>query len=142
MLMGENSRTVAERVDERMKEINKTLPEGVIARTVYNRTTLVDATIETVTENLVLGALLVMIVLFVFLGNFRAAVIAAMVIPLSMLFTISGMAGSKISANLMSLGALDFGIIIDGAVVIVGSPNTLAHSEKLRLVVITTLVCS
>ncbi|MBP6343289.1 MAG: CusA/CzcA family heavy metal efflux RND transporter [Candidatus Omnitrophica bacterium] len=146
MLMGENSRTVAERVDERMKEINKTLPEGVIARTVYNRTTLVDATIETVTENLVLGALLVMIVLFVFLGNFRAAVIAAMVIPLSMLFTISGMAGSKISANLMSLGALDFGIIIDGAVVIVENcirrfseeqhrlKRSLTEGEKLELV--------
>jgi cobalt-zinc-cadmium resistance protein CzcA len=119
MLMGENSRTVSHHVSEKMKEINKTLPEGVITKTVYDRTTLVDATIETVKENLLLGALFVIVVLFLFLGNIRAALITAAVIPLSMLFTITGMVSSKVSANLMSLGALDFGIIIDGAVVIV-----------------------
>lgn len=119
MLMGENSRTVSEAVNHKMKDINKTLPEGVKARTVYNRTTLVDATIETVKENLLLGALFVIVVLFLFLGNIRAALITAAVIPLSMLFTITGMVTNKVSANLMSLGALDFGIIIDGAVVIV-----------------------
>ena len=119
MLMGENSRVVSHAVDQRMKEINKTLPEGVEAKTVYNRTNLVDATIDTVKENLFLGALLVIVVLFIFLGNIRAAIITAAVIPLSMLFTLSGMVSNKVSANLMSLGALDFGIIIDGAVVIV-----------------------
>ncbi len=119
MLMGENSRTVSEHVAEKMEAINKTLPEGIVARTVYDRTTLVDATIETVKENLLIGALLVIVVLFLFLGNIRAAVITAMVIHLSMLFTITGMVKNHVSANLMSLGALDFGIIIDGAVVIV-----------------------
>ncbi len=119
MLMGENSRTVSAHVDARMKEINRTLPEGVIAKTVYNRTTLVDATIETVKDNLLLGALFVIVVLFLFLGNIRAALITAAVIPLSMLFTITGMVNYKVSANLMRIGALHFGIIIDGAVVIV-----------------------
>lgn len=119
MLMGENSRTVSQAVDRKMQEINKTLPEGVTARTVYDRTKLVDATVSTVKENLLLGALLVIAVLFVFLGNIRAALITAAVIPLSMLFTVTGMVTNKVSANLMSLGALDFGIIIDGAVVIV-----------------------
>lgn len=133
MLMGENSRTVSEHVDEKMKEINKTLPEGVVAKTVYNRTTLVDATIETVKENLFLGALFVVIVLFIFLGNIRAALITAAVIPLSMLFTITGMVGNKVSANLMSLGALDFGIIIDGAVVIVENCIRRFAEEQHRL---------
>lgn len=133
MLMGENSRTVSERVDEQMKEINKTLPEGVIAKTVYNRTTLVDATIETVKENLLVGALLVIVVLFLFLGNIRAAIITAMVIPLSMLFTITGMVKNHVSANLMSLGALDFGIIIDGAVVIVENCIRRFAEEQHRL---------
>ncbi len=119
MLMGENSRWVAQEVDKKMKEINRTLPEGVSAKTLYNRMDLVDATVETVRENLLLGILLVIIVLFLFLGNVRAAIITALVIPFSMLFTISGMVGNKLSANLMSLGALDFGIIIDGAIVIV-----------------------
>ncbi len=146
MLIGQNSRTVSELVDEKMKEINKTLPEGVIARTVYNRTNLVDATIETVKENLILGALLVIVILFIFLGNIRAALITAMVIPLSMLFTITGMVHKGISANLMSLGALDFGIIIDGAVVIVENcirrlgeeqhrhKRRLTESERLEIV--------
>ena len=119
MLMGENSRTVAHRVHDRMAEVGRTLPEGVTASTVYNRTNLVDATIQTVQKNLLEGAVLVVVILFVLLGNFRAALIAAAIIPLSMLFTITGMVTNKVSANLMSLGALDFGIIIDGAVIIV-----------------------
>ncbi|STX55742.1 HelA protein [Legionella beliardensis] len=125
MLMGENSRTVSERVAEKMKEINKSLPEGVEAVTVYNRTLLVNATIETVKNNLLEGALLVCAILFLFLGNIRAALITAMVIPLSMLMTITGMVTNKISANLMSLGALDFGLIVDGAVIIV--ENCIKH---------------
>ncbi len=119
MLMGENSRTVAERVAKRLKEINRTLPEGVTAKPVYSRTKLVDQTIHTVKKNLFEGAVLVVVILFLFLGNIRAALITALVIPLSMLFAVSGMVANKISANLMSLGAIDFGIIVDGAVVIV-----------------------
>ncbi|MDB5815705.1 MAG: czcA3, partial [Rhodocyclales bacterium] len=119
MLVGQNSRTVSSAVDKKMKEINRTLPRGVYAATVYNRTVLVDKAIGTVTRNLVEGAVLVVAVLFLFLGNMRAALITALVIPLSMLFTFSGMVTKGVSANLMSLGALDFGIIIDGAVVIV-----------------------
>lgn len=125
MLLGENSRTVSERVAAKMKEINKSLPEGVEAVTVYNRTLLVNATIETVKKNLLEGALLVCVILFLFLGNIRAALITAMVIPLSMLMTITGMVTNKISANLMSLGALDFGLIVDGAVIIV--ENCIKH---------------
>jgi len=117
--MGENSRVVAQRVAARMEDVNRTLPPGVIAKTVYDRTVLVDATIATVRENLMLGALLVVVVLFVFLGNVRAALITACVIPLSMLFTITGMVEWGVSGNLLSLGALDFGIIVDGAVIIV-----------------------
>lgn len=119
MLMGENSRVVSQRVEAKMEEINRTLPEGVRAKTVYDRTTLVDATLETVRDNLVLGALLVISVLFFFLGNVRAAVITACAIPLSMLFAVSGMVERGVSGNLLSLGALDFGIIVDGAVVMV-----------------------
>ena len=119
MLMGENSRVVAQRVAAKMVDVNRTLPPGVVAKTIYDRTSLVDATIETVRDNLMLGALLVIVVLFVFLGNLRAALITACVIPLSMLFTITGMVESGVSGNLLSLGALDFGIIVDGAVIIV-----------------------
>jgi cobalt-zinc-cadmium resistance protein CzcA len=119
MLMGENSRTVSRRVHDRMKDVARTLPDGVTATTVYNRTDLVDATIDTVKRNLLEGAVLVIVILFALLGNFRAALIAAAVIPLSMLFTATGMVTNKVSANLMSLGALDFGIIVDGAVIIV-----------------------
>ncbi|MGQ3890170.1 efflux RND transporter permease subunit [Legionella sp. CNM-1927-20] len=119
MLMGENSRTVSERVANKLLAINKTLPPGVEAKPVYNRTTLVNATINTVKNNLLEGALLVCAVLFLFLGNVRAALITAFVIPLSMLLTITGMVTNQISANLMSLGALDFGLIVDGAVIIV-----------------------
>jgi len=133
MLMGENSRTVARAVDKQMKAINKTLPAGVKAVTVYDRTVLVDKAIKTVQKNLVEGAALVIAVLFAFLGNFRAALITAMVIPLSMLFTFSGMVRYGISANLMSLGALDFGIIIDGAVVIIeNAVRRLAHAQEHR----------
>ena len=119
MLMGENSRTVSQRVAAKMEEVNRTLPEGLSAHVVYNRTNLVDATIATVTKNLLEGALLVIIVLFLFLGNIRAAIITALVIPLSMLFTITGMVTNGVSGNLLSLGALDFGLIVDGAVIIV-----------------------
>lgn len=119
MLMGENSRAVSERVHKKMQEINQTLPKGIVANTVYNRTNLVDATIETVKKNLLEGAILVVVVLFLLLGNIRAALLTAMIIPLSMLFTITGMVETRISGNLMSLGALDFGIIVDGAVIIV-----------------------
>ena len=133
MLMGENSRTVSEHVAKKMVEINKTLPQGVVAKTVYDRTTLVDATIETVKENLLLGALFVIVILFLFLGNIRAAFITAMIIPLSMLFTITGMVSNKVSANLMSLGALDFGIIIDGAIVIVENCIRRMSEEQHRL---------
>ena len=119
MLIGENSRAVAQRADARLKEVNASLPEGVSARAVYNRTDLVDRTIATVEKNLLEGALLVIAVLFLLLGNIRAALITAAVIPLAMLMTISGMVQNKISGNLMSLGALDFGLIVDGAVIIV-----------------------
>ncbi len=119
MLIGENSRTVSRAVDNKLQEINRTLPVGVVANTVYDRTILIDKAIQTVKKNLVEGAILVIAILFLFLGNIRAALITAMVIPLSMLFTFTGMISNKVSANLMSLGALDFGIIIDGAVVIV-----------------------
>jgi len=119
MLIGENSRDVSVRVHEKMAEINKSLPEGIVAKTVYNRTDLVNAAVETVRKNLLEGALLVIVILFLLLGNIRAALITALVIPLSMLFTITGMVSSKISGNLMSLGALDFGLIVDGAVIIV-----------------------
>ncbi|MEI7479984.1 MAG: CusA/CzcA family heavy metal efflux RND transporter, partial [Actinomycetes bacterium] len=119
MLIGENSREVATRVEERMKEVNSSLPKGVIAHTVYDRTDLVNATIATVKTNLFEGAVLVVAVLLLLLGNLRAALITACVIPLSMLFTITGMVSTRMSGNLMSLGALDFGIIVDGAVILV-----------------------
>lgn len=130
MLIGENSRSVAAAVDKKMKEINLTLPKGIVADTVYDRTVLVDKAISTVKKNLMEGALLVIAILFLFLGNIRAAIITAMVIPLAMLFTFTGMVGNKVSANLMSLGALDFGIIIDGAVVIVENCiRRLSHAQ-------------
>lgn len=118
MLIGANSRTVSLAVAEKLEEINKTLPPDVYAKTTLNRTKLVDATIATVSKNLSEGALLVILVLFVMLGNFRAACITALVIPLAMLITSIGMLKTKISGNLMSLGALDFGLIVDGAVII------------------------
>jgi cobalt-zinc-cadmium resistance protein CzcA len=133
MLIGENSRAVAKRVDEKIKEINRTLPAGVVAMTVYDRSKLVDSTIATVRQNLVEGASLVVLVLFLLFGNFRAALIAAAIIPLAMLFTISGMVQGKISGNLMSLGALDFGIIVDGAVIIVENCVRCLAAEQQRL---------
>jgi heavy metal efflux system protein len=130
MLIGENSRDVSKAVDAKLQQVNKTLPAGVIAKTVYDRTVLVDKAIATVKKNLFEGAVLVVVILFAFLGNFRAALITAMVIPLAMLFTFTGMVTQKVSANLMSLGALDFGIIIDGAVVIVENcVRRLAHAQ-------------
>ena len=119
MLIGENSRSVARRVAEELEQINTSLPEGVVAQALYDRTDLVDKTIETVRTNLLEGALLVIVVLFLLLGNFRAALITAFVIPITMLATITGMVEAGVSANLMSLGALDFGLIVDGAVIIV-----------------------
>ncbi len=119
MLLGENSRTVSMRVAERLKEINRTLPAGVTAEPVYDRTDLVRKTIATVQKNLFEGALLVTVVLLVMLGHVRAALLTALVIPLSMLMLITGMVESRVSANLMSLGALDFGLIVDGSVIIV-----------------------
>ncbi|MCX5873797.1 MAG: CusA/CzcA family heavy metal efflux RND transporter [Deltaproteobacteria bacterium] len=146
MLMGENSRIVAQRAEKKLEEINRTLPEGVSAKAVYNRTTLVDKTINTVRTSLTEGAILVIAILFIFLGNIRAALITASVIPLSMLFTATGMVANKLSANLMSLGAIDFGIIVDGAVVIVENcarklteaqqlqKNPLTRKERIHLI--------
>jgi len=125
MLVGGNSRTVAAAADEKLREINRTLPPGIRAQTVLNRTQLVDATIHTVASNLLVGATLVIIVLLLLLGNVRAALITALVIPVTMLITVMGMLQLKISANLMSLGALDFGLIVDGAVII--AENSLRH---------------
>ena len=119
MLTGENSRIVAKRVDERIKEVQSKLPSGIVLRTVYDRSALVDRTIGTVEGNLLEGAVLVVVVLLVLLGNWRAALIVASAIPLAFLFAITGMVQGRLSGNLMSLGAIDFGLIIDGAVVIV-----------------------
>ena len=125
MLIGGNSRQVAAAVDARMKVIARSLPPSVEAKTVLDRTQLVDATVRTVAKNLAEGALLVVVVLFLLLGNIRAAIITALVIPVAMLMTMTGMVQWKISANLMSLGALDFGLIVDGAVII--AENSLRH---------------
>jgi cobalt-zinc-cadmium resistance protein CzcA len=130
MLAGENSRIVAQRVAEKITEIGPTLPEGVEIITVYNRMSLVDKTIRTVEKNLFEGAIFVIAVLFFMLGNWRAALIVSAAIPLSFLFAITGMAQSKLSGNLMSLGAVDFGLIIDGAVVMVENIiRHLAHKQ-------------
>ena len=139
MLIGENSRIVAQAAADKLVEINRSLPEGVIATPVYDRITLVDKTIQTVASNLVEGAILVIAVLFLFLGNIRAALITALIIPLSMLFTFSGMVANDVGANLMSLGALDFGIIVDGTIVII--ENCMRHlaKEQARLGRILTL---
>lgn len=119
MLVGSNSRSVAQAAAAKLQDANASLPEGVIATAVYNRTGLVERTMQTISKNLVEGALLVIVVLFLLLGNFRAALITAAVIPLAMLFTITGMVRGGVSGNLMSLGALDFGLIVDGAVIII-----------------------
>ncbi|MGH8077321.1 MAG: efflux RND transporter permease subunit, partial [Lysobacter sp.] len=133
MLMGENSRSVSQRVAAKLEEVNRTLPQGVVAKTVYDRTTLVDKTIATVATNLLEGAALVVAVLLGLLGNWRAALLTAAVIPLSMLFLITGMVENKVSANLMSLGALDFGLIVDGAVIIVENCLRRLAIEQRRL---------
>lgn len=125
MLIGGNSRTVSTAVDLKMQEVRKGLPPGIEIQTVLDRTLLVDATVKTVAKNLGEGALLVIVVLFILLGNLRAAFITALVIPIAMLITASGMLAGRISANLMSLGALDFGLIVDGAVII--AENSLRH---------------
>jgi heavy metal efflux system protein len=131
MLVGGNSRAVAAAADAKLNEINRTLPPGIRAQAVLNRTQLVDATIYTVATNLLEGAALVVLVLLLLLGNVRAAVITALVIPVTMLITAMGMLQLKISANLMSLGALDFGLIVDGAVII--AENSLRHlAERQR----------
>jgi cobalt-zinc-cadmium resistance protein CzcA len=119
MLIGENSRIVSRRVAEKLDEIRRQLPEGVRALTVYNRTDLVEKTVGTVQKNLLEGAVLVVVVLFLMLGNLRAALLTALVIPVSLLMTFTGMVGAGVSGNLMSLGALDFGLIVDGSVIIV-----------------------
>lgn len=144
MLIGENSRTVAKAVAQRLEEINDTLPSGITATAVYDRTGLVEKTLVTVQTNLTEGALLVIAVLFVFLGNIRAAILTALVIPVVMLMTITGMVQSRVSANLMSLGALDFGLIVDGAVIIVEnclrrlsqSGASATHSLKERIAIV------
>jgi cobalt-zinc-cadmium resistance protein CzcA len=150
MLVGENSRTVSLAVANRLNDIKSSLPKGVIVESVYDRTTLVDKAMATVEKNLIEGALLVIAVLFLLLGNFRAALITAAVIPLAMLITITGMVKAGVSANLMSLGALDFGLIVDGAVIIVenairrlaqaqhGNTGKLALKERLNLVFLAT----
>ncbi|MCO5129175.1 MAG: CusA/CzcA family heavy metal efflux RND transporter [Xanthobacteraceae bacterium] len=136
LLIGENSRAVAQKVSTKLNDIAKSLPEGVVARAVYDRSDLVEATIRTVRNNLIEGAVLVVAVLFLILGNFRAALVTACVIPLSMAMTVTGMVETRVSANLMSLGAIDFGIIVDGAVIIVENCLRLlaaAQHEKGRL---------
>ena len=130
MLIGSNSRDVAQASATRLVEAGKSLPPGVVANAVYDRTGLVDRTIATVSRNLLEGALLVIVVLFLLLGNFRAALITAAVIPLAMLFTLTGMVRSGVSGNLMSLGALDFGLIVDGAVIII--ENCLRRFAELQ----------
>ena len=133
MLVGENSRVVALAVAKKLEQIKLSLPKGIIVESVYDRTTLVDKAMYTVQKNLIEGALLVILVLFLLLGNVRAALITAAVIPLAMLATISGMVKTGVSANLMSLGALDFGLIVDGAVIIVeNSIRRLSNAQKLH----------
>lgn len=142
MLVGENSRTVASNVGKKLAEINASLPEGIVATAAYDRTGLVEKTLSTVTTNLVEGALLVIVILFLMLGNIRAAILTALVIPLAMLMTFTGMVQTRVSANLMSLGALDFGLLVDGAIIIVENclrrlsqqTGPLALKERLQLV--------
>jgi cobalt-zinc-cadmium resistance protein CzcA len=129
MLTGENSRVVARRVAEKIAEIQKTLPPDVRIETLYNRADVVDATLATVLHNLITGAGLVIVVLLALLGNLRAAVVTALTIPFSLLFTFLLMKGRGISGNLMSLGALDFGIIVDCAVIVVDNCVRLVHEK-------------
>jgi cobalt-zinc-cadmium resistance protein CzcA len=133
MLIGENSRTVSQAVAARLEQVNSSLPAGLVAKPVYDRTSLVDRTIATVQKNLLEGAVLVIAVLFLLLGNVRAALITAAVIPLSMLLAVSGMVARGVSGNLMSLGALDFGLIVDGAVIIIENCLRRFGEEQHRL---------
>jgi cobalt-zinc-cadmium resistance protein CzcA len=133
MLIGENSREVSRRVAAKLETINSSLPPGVVAEPVYDRSVLVEKTIATVRTNLLEGALLVIAVLFALLGNVRAALLTALVIPLAMLFTVTGMVANRVSGNLMSLGALDFGLIVDGAVIIVENCLRRIGAEQARL---------
>ncbi|TDF36335.1 CusA/CzcA family heavy metal efflux RND transporter [Alteromonadaceae bacterium M269] len=131
MLIGENSQKVAKAVGEKLVEINKSLPQGIVATPVYDRTTLVDKTLETVKTNLIEGAVFVIVILFLLLGNFRAALLTAAVIPVAMLMTVTGMVQAGVSANLMSLGALDFGLLVDGAIIIVENcMRRLGHATQ------------
>jgi len=131
MLVGENAREVSLAVAEKLAQVQSSLPKGIMLTAVYDRTTLVDKAIATVQKNLVEGALLVIVVLLLLLGNVRAALITAAVIPLTMLATITGMVQAGVSANLMSLGALDFGLIVDGAVIIVeNATRRLAQAQS------------
>ncbi|QDK44657.1 CusA/CzcA family heavy metal efflux RND transporter [Bdellovibrio sp. ZAP7] len=130
MLLGENSRTVATRVKDKVDEIKKTLPPGIVMTTVYNRSDLVNATLGTVEHNLILGATLVIVILFLLIGNIRAAVITAITIPLSLLATFLIMKPLGISGNLMSLGALDFGIIVDGTVILIDNCVRYVHERS------------
>ena len=133
MLMGENSQEVAQRVAKKLEIVNDSLPDGVHATPVYDRTSLVERTIKTVEKNLVEGAILVIVILFLLLGNLRAALITALVIPVAMLMTITGMVENRVSGNLMSLGALDFGLIVDGAVIIIENCLRRFGMEQHRL---------
>ena len=130
MLLGENSRAVADRVKESLSNIQKTLPAGVTIEPLYDRKDLVNRTIHTVTKNLIEGGLLVVAVLLLLLGSFRAGLIVSLAIPLSMLVAFTGMVQAKISGNLMSLGAIDFGLIVDGSVVIVENILRRLHHRK------------
>ena len=131
MLIGENSQKVAKAVGEKLVEINKSLPQGIVATPVYDRTTLVNKTLETVKTNLIEGAVFVIVILFLLLGNFRAALLTAAVIPVAMLMTVTGMVQAGVSANLMSLGALDFGLLVDGAIIIVENcMRRLGHAAQ------------
>ena len=131
MLVGENSQSVSQAVAMKLQEVEQSLPKGIKVEAVYDRTTLVDKAISTVQNNLVEGAMLVIVVLFLLLGNVRAALITAAVIPLAMLATITGMVQTGVSANLMSLGALDFGLIVDGAVIIMENAiRRLAEAQR------------
>jgi cobalt-zinc-cadmium resistance protein CzcA len=130
MLIGANSRVVSAAVDKKIKQVTKTLPKDIEVRTILNRALLVDATIKTVAKNLLEGAALVILVLFLMLGDFRAALVTATVIPVTMLCLAIGMYVGKISANLMSLGALDFGLIADGAIIVAeNSLRRLSESQ-------------
>ena len=150
MLIGENSRVVAKAMADKLIEVQKSLPAGVIVEPVYDRTNLVDKTIATVQKNLFEGAVLVIVILLLLLGNITGALITAMVIPLSMLFAITGMVGNRVSGNLMSLGAIDFGLIVDGAAIVVENclrqlgmaqhkhGRLLTLSERLEVVTLAT----